>query len=444
MFALAAMAVLCADTAVASRQFQATTDTLTGAKMTMPTTGSVSFAVNPQFTANDGLYHIMFELRDPSSPASFTIMKYSDGSIGSSWFGTDAVPRPEAKQSANGLTPNAWAFVTVSWANGGALNVYLNGQPFASAQGMVWQDTSKWQLSIGNRYSGGYDARSRIALVGIWSRLLTAQEIALLAAGATPSLFPGSLLAEYDLTGASTAAQAGSGGTLAPQAGSTASIAAGDPAAYVAPVSTLFLDGPGSGVTGTSGWPSQPFTVMGRNLGNPVTVTPADGADGRFVPPTVTVSQADPLAIFQYLPGSPGTKSVSVANNSGLSNPKAVTYRVTTLAAITADALTQTVSRGSDAVFHVTTAAAAGQVPHLMLGFMPAGSSFQVNLNSCAAASAAQPTPAWSDCGAVASGTYTLTVHTAGVSPGAYAFNVFASVPGAPDGAGVTLALTVN
>jgi hypothetical protein len=57
-----------------------------------------------------------------------------------------------------------------------------------------------------------------------------------------------------------------------------------------------------------------------------VTVTPTDGAGGTFIPASAKLSNLNPVAHFTYLPASPGSKTISVTNDSGLADPPDVTY----------------------------------------------------------------------------------------------------------------------
>jgi len=56
------------------------------------------------------------------------------------------------------------------------------------------------------------------------------------------------------------------------------------------------------------------------------------GAGGSFAPASVTISSGTPTATFAYTAASAGSKTISVANNGGLSNPAALSYNATTSA----------------------------------------------------------------------------------------------------------------
>ena len=62
-----------------------------------------------------------------------------------------------------------------------------------------------------------------------------------------------------------------------------------------------------------------------------VTVTPSDGGDGgTFTPTTVGLTTAAPSATFTYTPATDGTKTISVTNNGGLTDPDDISYVAST------------------------------------------------------------------------------------------------------------------
>lgn len=89
---------------------------------------------------------------------------------------------------------------------------------------------------------------------------------------------------------------------------------------------TYLLSGPGSGAAGAA---STPFTVnlpSGGTVPAPVTITPHDGGGGTFTPATVSLTTAAPSATFTYTASSAGTKTISVTNSGGLTDPGSLTY----------------------------------------------------------------------------------------------------------------------
>lgn len=88
---------------------------------------------------------------------------------------------------------------------------------------------------------------------------------------------------------------------------------------------SVTLAGPSSGTVGVA---SSNFTVGANGtISGSVVVTPSDSSGGgSFSPSTVTISAASPTGTFTYTAGSAGTKSISVTNNGGISNPSALSY----------------------------------------------------------------------------------------------------------------------
>jgi len=96
---------------------------------------------------------------------------------------------------------------------------------------------------------------------------------------------------------------------------------------FVSVAASYTLSGPSSGNVGT---PSTNFTVAlptGAPVAGTLTVTPNDGgAGGTFTPTSVALTTGTPSATFTYTPSSTGTKTISVTNNGGLTDPGALSY----------------------------------------------------------------------------------------------------------------------
>lgn len=97
----------------------------------------------------------------------------------------------------------------------------------------------------------------------------------------------------------------------------------------------ITLSGPASGASGAA---STNFTVgvspTGGAITGTVVVTPSDGGNGgSFTPTTVSLTTAAPTATFTYTPASSGTKTISVTNNGGLTNPANLSYSSSSAAA---------------------------------------------------------------------------------------------------------------
>ena len=87
--------------------------------------------------------------------------------------------------------------------------------------------------------------------------------------------------------------------------------------------------------TGTVGSPSSNFTIGANGtITGTVVVTPSDGGGGgTFTPSSVSISAGTPTATFTYTAGSVGSKTISVTNNGGLTNPSNITLTATSTAA---------------------------------------------------------------------------------------------------------------
>lgn len=87
----------------------------------------------------------------------------------------------------------------------------------------------------------------------------------------------------------------------------------------------LLISGPSSGAVSVA---STNFTVAANGaLSSSVTVTPSDSSGGgTFTPSSLLLSSGSTSGTFTYTPASTGTKSITLSNNGGLSNPSAATY----------------------------------------------------------------------------------------------------------------------
>ncbi|WKL57229.1 GDSL-type esterase/lipase family protein [Asticcacaulis sp. ZE23SCel15] len=102
------------------------------------------------------------------------------------------------------------------------------------------------------------------------------------------------------------------------------------------PASAYAVAGPSGGLTAVA---SSNFSVSANGaLAANTVVTPSDGgAGGAFTPATVTLTNAVPVATFTYTPASAGAKTISFADDGGLTDPGNLTYTAT---AVTASAYT--------------------------------------------------------------------------------------------------------
>jgi hypothetical protein len=91
----------------------------------------------------------------------------------------------------------------------------------------------------------------------------------------------------------------------------------------VAPATAVTLSGP---TTGSNGIATSNYTVGTDNLvSSDVIVTPSDGgAGGTFTPTSVTLTTLNTTGTFTYTPASVGSKTISVTNDGGLTNPSSI------------------------------------------------------------------------------------------------------------------------
>lgn len=110
-----------------------------------------------------------------------------------------------------------------------------------------------------------------------------------------------------------------------------------------AAATAITITPPGS-VSGLVGVASGNYTVGANGaITGTIVVTPSDsGGGGTFTPTTVSISSGSPTATFTYTPGSAGTKTISVTNNGGLTNPGSSTYTASTLPKVTASVTNNT------------------------------------------------------------------------------------------------------
>lgn len=194
-----------------SQSFSSTANTLvTSPGVSLPTSGTISVAIFPTYSQNDGLFHIMFESLGSVGVNQFSLIKGSandiyleiDNSASTSYVVT-------AASGSYTLTTSQWSVVSVTWTNGGDMYVYLNGVIIASSAvsgtpPLSWTGTGTQTWSIGNRAAGGFDQRGSEALVGIWNRVLTNDELLGVSIFYPPvSVAPSGLVSNWTMAGSS-------------------------------------------------------------------------------------------------------------------------------------------------------------------------------------------------------------------------------------------------
>lgn len=89
----------------------------------------------------------------------------------------------------------------------------------------------------------------------------------------------------------------------------------------------LTLSGPSGGTVNTA---STNFTIGANGtISGTITITPSvNGGGGTFSPTTLSLTSSATTGTFTYTPTSVGSKTISIANNGGLSNPGSLVYVV--------------------------------------------------------------------------------------------------------------------
>lgn len=195
------LALLLPFAAFASQSFTATSNTLLASVgASLPSTGSVSVAFYPTYSQSDGTLHFIYEtdvtggyfriVHDTSNLLVFSIVNGSGN-----WSAT---------VSTYTMPSNTWAVVTAQWANGAPLTLCFNGVFCQNVQfggNLIWT-SSNTTWSIGNTTAGGNDTRGLAALVGVWNRALTSDEVHALSLFYSPKVVAASgLLHDWDLIG---------------------------------------------------------------------------------------------------------------------------------------------------------------------------------------------------------------------------------------------------
>ena len=210
--------------------------------------------------------------------------------------------------SAGGSAASAITHVSLEFVSGGATAVTLSG-PTSGAVGVASTNftvgangTITGTVTVTPNDSGGGGSFSPTS-VSISTGTPTATFTYTPATSGAKTI---GVTNNGGLTAPSTITYTASGGAA------TAITKSGPTAGNIAAASTNFTVGANGTITGT------------------VAVTPSDsGGGGTFTPTSVSISTGSPTGTFTYTPGTSGTKSISVTNNGGLTNPAASSYAVT-------------------------------------------------------------------------------------------------------------------
>ena len=146
--------------------------------------------------------------------------------------------------------------------------------------------------------------------------------------------------------------------------------------ASVSPATAVTMSGPTSGTTGAV---SSNFTIEANgSITGTVVVTPSDaGAGGTFTPTSVSISSGTPTGTFVYTAASNGTKTISVANNGGLSNPSNISYTAAAATALTSG-LASLTSATNTTINLSCTAATGGTNPLTYQWYRSTSATFTV------------------------------------------------------------------
>lgn len=122
-------------------QFNGTSQAISIATLTIPTTGTLSGWWRPDGNPSsvDG---VLFSTRQASSPSqSFDLYPYSDGHIYAGWFNNSNDDRVNWTQS--GISQSTFYFLTLTWTNGGTTTLYVN----AVSKGTTASLDATWDTS---------------------------------------------------------------------------------------------------------------------------------------------------------------------------------------------------------------------------------------------------------------------------------------------------------
>lgn len=232
-----------------ARLYNATTDRISVGTRDAPSTGSISFWVNPSWAQTDGVDHVFFDNRKAGTAELFRFQKFSDNTLYMGWFTGGVDYRVSVASAGYTLNTGAWNHFAYVWTGGTDSELYLNGASIGTkGTNAVWGGADTARV-IGNVVpaAGNTDVRGSMAHVAIYTRRLTADEIVSLAGRAFPSLVaPGALQDFWPLWGVSDPEPNLAGGT----AGTLTSVDAADGPGQFMPPPPSFLGLEPEGVPG--------------------------------------------------------------------------------------------------------------------------------------------------------------------------------------------------
>jgi hypothetical protein len=155
--------------------FNASTDRLTTATFTMPTTGTLCLNVYPNWAQTDSVEHMLVYIAANSGNDQFLIDKFANNFISIGW--QTATTPYKVQTTTYTLNQSAWNTICATWDDtANQVKAYLNGSQIGSTvSSLVTWNTAAETLALGNTRSGetNLNMDGRLAEVAIWNRVLT-------------------------------------------------------------------------------------------------------------------------------------------------------------------------------------------------------------------------------------------------------------------------------
>lgn len=191
-----------------ARSLTTNTDVVQQGTAAMPTTGSLSCWLWPNWAWNDGVWHNVFSAVVDGNNR-LNILKFSDNNWYAGWTVAGVVN--EVAVSANGLVQNAWNLIALTWSQAQTRQrLYINGTQVGQVNAIGSLSTAGRARAWGNDVvrSGTDLLNGRLAELAVWNRELTAGEIGTLRTR-RPSAVAAGLTDYVPLVGSSLANLAG-------------------------------------------------------------------------------------------------------------------------------------------------------------------------------------------------------------------------------------------
>lgn len=160
-------------------EFDTSSDRITASSIALPSPGTISLFYKPTWAQNDGADHVLLMV----ASGVFSIQHWTDNAWQIGWApsGDHRLQIPVGNYTQ---LQNAWNHMVVGWDDTQDYTfAMLNGVTIAANDVLSTSDTSGGSFIIGNTISFASDCRGRLADLCIWSRLLSASEIAMIGRG---------------------------------------------------------------------------------------------------------------------------------------------------------------------------------------------------------------------------------------------------------------------